>query len=277
MRPFAMSIVLGLSTAAMHNQARIMGGHEATVGQHLYVASLRQTPALQAQCGGSLIAPTIVLTAAHCLGHNLTVASVGSHFIQGVTDGEHIPIVREIQHPQYDNTSHAYDVAVLVLDRPSIFPPAQLSFATVVPNMTLTVRGWGRIARSQDAAFSYELLEVNVQAVANAECASHLRGVSIERTMLCAGGDPGRDACQGDSGGPLTLAGTDTVVGVVSFGRSCGQKNIPGVYARLSFARKFLQPFLDASNPKVRSKRPRVVEKLAQPHDAARDTIVFSE
>jgi secreted trypsin-like serine protease len=84
---------------------------------------------------------------------------------------------------------------------------------------------------------SQTLKYVAVPYVNNEKC-KRAYGSTITDAMLCAGGKPdgGEDSCQGDSGGPLVRVsgGKATVIGVVSFGQGCADKNIPGVYARVT-------------------------------------------
>ena len=87
------------------------------------------------------------------------------------------------------------------------------------------------------------LREVDVEVISNSQC-KNAYGSSISARMLCAitaGGKGGKDACQGDSGGPLVSSGTGDgvtagqnydLVGVVSWGAGCADKDYPGVYAR---------------------------------------------
>jgi len=68
----------------------------------------------------------------------------------------------------------------------------------------------------------------------------------ITQDMICAGypGKGVKDACQGDSGGPLVCQGKNggaVITGVVSFGRKCGAKNHPGVYARVTHFLKWIK------------------------------------
>ncbi|KAF0708991.1 hypothetical protein As57867_006121, partial [Aphanomyces stellatus] len=113
------------AAAAMADDIEIVGGKEATQGQHLYVTGLRQSATASDQCGGSLIAPNVVLTAAHCTGHKLSYASIGTHYLSGTQDGEQIKVVKEIKHPKNNANTNAYDFAILILERDSKFAPVQ--------------------------------------------------------------------------------------------------------------------------------------------------------
>jgi secreted trypsin-like serine protease len=88
-----------------------------------------------------------------------------------------------------------------------------------------------------DGAISQTLKYVAVKAVTNLKCKETYPD-TITEDMLCAIGNPkgGEDSCQGDSGGPLVsvVGGKSTVVGVVSFGQGCAEANTPGVYARVT-------------------------------------------
>ncbi|XP_018562107.1 transmembrane protease serine 4-like [Anoplophora glabripennis] len=69
--------------------------------------------------------------------------------------------------------------------------------------------------------------------------------------MICAGSSiESRDTCKGDSGGPLQVYHDKSqgircmydIVGVTSFGKSCGlAKNLPGVYTRVSAYIKWIE------------------------------------
>lgn len=61
--------------------------------------------------------------------------------------------------------------------------------------------------------------------------------------FLCAGGEEGKDACTGDGGGPLVCEanGSWQLVGIVSWGVGCGEKDIPGVYVKVAMYESWIQ------------------------------------
>ncbi|KAF0704268.1 Aste57867_7397 [Aphanomyces stellatus] len=239
------AIVTALLVATAYaDEIEIVGGTEAAVGKHLYVTGLRQTATKSDQCGGSLIAPNVVLTAAHCTGHGLNYVSIGTHYLSGTQDGEQIMVKQEIKHPQYDSSTESNDFAILLLERNSTIAPVQVSFDNVTEGTPTIVRGWGTL--SSGGSQPNVLMEVEVDALNNTKCAQLLAPNTVDDTMLCAGGKLGEDSCQGDSGGPLTIEqnGNEVLVGVVSWGDGCAQQDKPGVYSRISAARAFIEPYL---------------------------------
>ncbi|KAF1323956.1 Serine protease trypsin-like protein, partial [Globisporangium splendens] len=215
----------------------ILGGTIVPVGSNLYTSGLRETATGQNECGGTLITPRHVLSAAHCAGFAGYI-SVGSHFLSGSTDGQRIRVSREIIHPSYRSPSrNSNDFMIVELATPVTgIAPARLDAGTgAVVGATATVLGWGDT--SDGGSPSRELRQVGVPIYSNTNCA---RVLSIDGTMLCAGGVANRDSCQGDSGGPL-INSAGTLIGVVSWGNGCGLAGYPGVYARVSVVRSWIE------------------------------------
>jgi secreted trypsin-like serine protease len=106
---------------------------------------------------------------------------------------------------------------------------------TPVKGEWLTVMGYG--AETEGGLGSDTLREVQVQYMPQSECEKAYGGSLLaEEVQLCAGvNGGGKDSCQGDSGGPI-VAGTNTLVGVVSWGYGCARPEFPGVYSRVSGA-----------------------------------------
>ncbi|KAF0717909.1 Aste57867_2024 [Aphanomyces stellatus] len=257
------------------NQIEIVGGKEAAVGKHRYLAGLKRSATATSSCGGSLIAPNVILTAAHCTGNGLSYAVVGSHYLTGSSDGELVKVIQEIKHPKNNPSTFSNDVAILILERDiTSIAPVEVSFDAVPAGVLTWVRGWG--TTSSGGTQSQVLKEVSVAAWDNAKAATALKPQTVDATMLAAGGLAGEDSCQGDSGGPLTIedsTGSEKIVGVVSWGLGCAVQGKPGVYGRLSTARDFIEPYLKKSpTTSPATKKPTPAPTTAKPTPAPRTT-----
>ncbi|MCP2250125.1 serine protease [Lentzea aerocolonigenes] len=229
------ALVSGASTADA-----IVGGTPARVADTPWVVAITTTDG-QLICGGALVAPDKVVTAAHCatikgvVGRNQRPAEqlrvvAGRTDLRATGEGIEAAVATVWRHPEYKDVTKGDDVAVLTLARS--LPYRTIALGEVGEDGV--VLGWGRTAESSPPAMT--LRKVTVPILPDAECVAKEPDYR-PGAMLCAGRG-GRDACAGDSGGPLVVRGR--LAGVVSFGRGCARADEPGVYTRLAHYRSTL-------------------------------------
>jgi trypsin len=116
----------------MTAQTRIIGGQIATDGRYPYAVSL--TSFGSHYCGGSLIAPDIVLSAAHCADQLNSRVQIGRWDRSNVADTyENLDNVKEYRHPKHSFDSDRYDQMIIKLDRSSSAKRLRLNFNSAVP------------------------------------------------------------------------------------------------------------------------------------------------
>ncbi len=221
----------------------IVGGEIADKSSWPWIVSLNKYDSHW--CGGSLIAPQWVLTAAHCVVDRSRNArssiiysvAVGAHRLSKVS--QKIKVSKVIIHPEYDDHTMVNDVALLKLEKPvSNVQLLTLNNRSSLPEIgtNATVMGWG--ALWEDGDYPDVLRQVNLPIVSNTTAnKAQSYGGDITQEMLAAGfSKGGKDSCQGDSGGPLVIKenGKWLQVGVVSWGHGCARVNKYGIYARVS-------------------------------------------
>merc|ERR1711973_35700 len=225
----------GQNNPVVQERARIVGGEEVephSIPWQVYLGDVN--------CGGTIICPRFVMTAAHCIDQEVAKeVYVGLHNVKDDLNEDRLHEVKKIyKHPKYEDFN--YDFAILELTHPinmssdakAIFlPNGKEKFNS--ESLFLT-SGWGLTSFGGDP--SDTLLSVTVPWVPRGVC-KDAYGLQITPQMMCAGDmENGKiDTCTGDSGGPLTWLDPKTdqvkLCGVVSFGTGCALPYKPGVYA----------------------------------------------
>lgn len=236
------------------DDTRIVGGDDAEPGQYPWQAGIWYTDVSGEQtekpfCGGTLLTPNVVVTAAHCFPDNTDPAShqvrLGDLKVATVDEGERIMVVKNIiKHPGYVEEIYLNDIALVILTEAvdELTPhlkPACIPETNELPS-SCWISGWG--ATAEEGATAGHLQHVTVPIVDNAVCDNTYKALFeddnqvITENMRCAGYEAGKkDACQGDSGGPLSCDydGKFHLSGVVSWGQGCARAKSYGVYTNV--------------------------------------------
>jgi len=221
----------------------IVNGAEADSCEWKWQVGLNRYSSGLPFCGGMLISPEWVLTAAHCMGASSFNVIAGDWKPEKSNDNRQVrKMAQFFKHPKYNSRTFDHDFALVKLESPMEFGQCVGSVCLpendVPAETSCWITGWGTLyagGRRPDT-----LQEAKVETLSNAACkATSYRSSQITDSMLCAQGKTksGKtiDACQGDSGGPLVCEtdGKWSIYGATSWGRGCAGASYPGIWARV--------------------------------------------
>uniref|UniRef100_A0A670ZW93 Peptidase S1 domain-containing protein n=1 Tax=Pseudonaja textilis TaxID=8673 RepID=A0A670ZW93_PSETE len=238
--------------------SRVVNGEDTVPYSWPWQVSLQyeQNGAFHHTCGGSLIAPDWVMTAAHCISRSRRYKVVLGEYNLKVKEApeQHVPINSKdiFVNPNWNPSCVACgnDIALLKLSRrPQLNDKVRLGCIpepnTVLPNgYPCYITGWGRI--STGGPLPAKLQQALLPVVDYNHCRKpDWWGGSVKPSMVCAGGDI-KSGCNGDSGGPLNCRGKDGkwyVHGIASFvsAMGCNALRKPTVFTRVSAFNGWIQ------------------------------------
>ncbi|MFS8101143.1 serine protease [Lentzea alba] len=232
-----LAVVLALiviTVTPAHAEPRVVGGVVVDNPAEVpWMVALTTSSGYQF-CGGALVGPDLVATAAHCVyGRAPSSITVVGGKLDLRTDGGSTSVVKQHQVAEgYSTPSRGNDIALLTLVEGMPYETLPIAETTAVyaAGNVGVVYGWGRLSE-HDTTKSPLLHKASIPVMADEQCAAAYARYDA-KSMFCAGyPEGGIDACIDDSGGPYVVGGR--LAGIVSWGIGCARPNAPGVYTRV--------------------------------------------
>ncbi|XP_062435999.1 urokinase-type plasminogen activator [Rhea pennata] len=254
---------------------KIVSGSQAEVESQPWIAGIFQNikGTDHFLCGGSLIDPCWVLTAAHCFHAQLKdklayKVFLGKSILNATDNKEQVFMVDDIiSHPDFtDETGgNENDIALIRIKTASGQCAVETKYVRTVclpeknlhlpDNTQCEISGYGK-QDFYDIFYAQRLMSANVNLISQRKCThEYYDNIRVTDNMVCAGDSTWKtDACKGDSGGPMVCEhnGRMMLYGIVSWGDGCAKKNKPGVYTRVTRYLSWIESNMNAVHTKSR-------------------------
>lgn len=222
-------------------------------------------PQLKYQCGASIIHPEVLLTAAHCVPNNqkyhIKAGTLNVENEDGISGTQQRRVNSMTVHPLYNEQTFEHDIAILFLNSPLILNSNVNTICLPVPGLgdredkICEVSGWGKNKYGESGKFQTILKKLQVPIVPNQKCKRQIenklrQSYDVPPSLMCAGGEEGKDTCEGDGGSALVCAIPDIrntyyEIGFVVAGIGCGEADVPALYANILHSKDWIDQQFD--------------------------------
>lgn len=228
-------------------ESRIVGGVDADIAQVPWQVAL-MTRRYQQYCGGSILSPEWVVSAAHCTPSVGDLIGAGASRRDAMrTTAQVRSIAQTITFPGFRDASRGKDIVLLKLNTPlDLSGPNAKAIALATPGdasafgpgEAAVVSGWGALRSNGSSPNQLQRVEVTISTPGEVRSAY---GALTDDQLGAA--RPGKDSCQGDSGGPLVVrfGQNPLLAGIVSWGDGCAKPGKPGMYSRVASFSSWVQ------------------------------------
>ncbi|KAG2463805.1 DDN1 protein, partial [Polypterus senegalus] len=228
---------------------KIIDGREAVPHSRPYMAFFMANGKNKSFiCGGLLIRPNVVLTAAHCKGEGIILILGAHHAFKYETSQQVIPVQEVIPHEKFEEKTLKNDIMLLKLkynatitNEVKVINLPSKDDHDFKPGTICLVAGWGRTATNGNVSDTLREVDVKIQEYCDST------------SLICARGLHRKGTCNGDSGGPLVCQGRNnvpTAVGIVSYANSenCENPQRSNVYVKVSAHLKWIESKIGISS-----------------------------
>jgi secreted trypsin-like serine protease len=237
-------------------EASIVGGTAASSEEWPWAAFILAVDAKGEgfSCSGTVVAPTLVLTAGHCVEDIVTgkktpanqyVVVTGSSDVRDTTTRQVSRVSRTIIYPHFNRFKVHGDAGMLVLSTPTTAPAVTLAGPTdaglLAGNTPTWIAGWGLGGTLRQLKRTPVLLRGPTFVQQRTYCRDHARvyyPFYNSSSQLCTITPPGFaiGTCHGDSGGPALAFredGTPVQIGIISLGAANCDTHLPDIFTRI--------------------------------------------